>query len=312
MVKSTLQTLEYLDDSPLIEDEMDDRGISPIKKDGQTPSLEELENEFEMLKKSIKFTRMESLDETLNDNPLILTISNRLYNPADNNMIRNITTSTPRLDGGRPQSASFFRRPSTSSSSIFRSMSKSRIGLRPSTSQMRPTTSSMIRPTTTSSVGGRPMTASSDRGKPSHPFSSNQQLEEEDTSSHLTYKAKEVYCGNIVKGLKKKKQQEPMFLARTESNDVEMDILAQVQQRKLHTLDEPNEELEEFLNDVYEGFEVEKDEDVASYRNSYSNKISVRAESYSLDTIPVYEDIFNEQAKKRAGLKTKDNRKPQK
>ncbi|KAG2378449.1 hypothetical protein C9374_008088 [Naegleria lovaniensis] len=257
-VRETLPTLEYLDDLSLASsDDSVGRGVSPIKKEEAIPSLEDLENEFEMLKKSIKLTKVESLDEGLSENPLILTISTRLYNPADNNMIRNITATTPRLDGGRPQSASFFRRPSTSSS-LARSMTRSRMGMRPTTSQGRPITAmslSQSRPMTASSMMlNRPMTASSEKQNIPTTILQSKKDENEDASSHLTFKATDVFCGNIAKGLKKKKKEEPLFLAH--AGPVELDILAEVQKHKLNTLDEPNEELEEFLNEVYDGLEV--------------------------------------------------------
>ena len=291
VVRETLPTLEYLDDLSLYDDSVRG-GVSPIKKEEAMPSLEDLESEFEMLKKSIKLTKVESLDEGLSENPLILTISTRLYNPADNNMIRNITPTTPRLDGGRPQSASFFHRPSTSSS-LARSMTRSRMGMRPSTSQGRPITAmslSQSRPMTASSMMlNRPMTASSEKQPQNIPFTilQSKKDENEDASSHLTFKATDVFCGNIAKGLKKKKKEEPLFLAH--EGYVELDILAEVQKHKLNTLDEPNEELEEFLNEVYDGVDVEILDDERTIKKEKKKK--PKAES----CVPLYDDIiFNE------------------
>ena len=293
-VLGTLPQLQYLDDSPLKDDE-NFRGVSPICKEKGEQSLEDLESEFEMLKKSIKFTKMESLDETLNENPLILTMSNRLFNPTDSNMIRNITVSTPSLDGGRPQSASFFKRPTTAASSVFSSMTKSRAGFRPTTSsQFRPSTA---RPTTASSNFGRPVTASQEKRMSVIPTTIEPKKDEDDGSSHLTFKTSEVFCGNIAKSLKVKKQEDPIF---TSEGSIDNDILAQIQKRKIEAVDEPNEELEEFVNEVYEGVDVERDDAVLFSKGS---KLKVKAESYTLQSIPVYDDIFDEPSEPRSRRK---------
>ncbi|KAL9648180.1 hypothetical protein ABK040_009184 [Willaertia magna] len=317
IVASYLPNLEYLDDKNIkrekqiitsgVIDSEDNNEIYSSKQEQQLQKFEELDSELEMLKKSIKYTKIEQLDETLHENPLILTVSDRLFNPTENNLIRNVTPSTPRLEGGRPQSATFFKRPTTSSgiftgnsinlrSSISSIRSSSVFG-RPCTSNIRPFTSmsiSSLRP-----PSARSSSSASVRESMSILENLKKGNEEEivNSSSDLTYGSKEVFCGNIVKSLRSKKHQ-PSVIVTTNpgSGESEINFLEEIQQQKIKIAEKEEiiPEVEQFLNSVYEGYELEDEVNSEEFFTP-----SPKTESFDLDSIPLVEDVFDLNIKKR-------------
>jgi len=263
-VREYLPQLKYLDDE-LVEEAIDAHQHSstansstpqrPSSSTGRkyTPPSSKLDkDEIEMLKNTIKYTRVDE-EESLLVAPRVVVATNYFLTPNERD----------RLMRQRPSSAAPTMGPKRSgtalqiSASSFQNRPQS---ARPKNKPARPLTSFGIRSSTGSASAGNARSTSSlsMRKGGSHRADSHENID--DSSSELTYGSNEVFAGNIVKNLRSRKakrlsqqvQTPPVAPSDTSFDlyDFNGDMLEEVmaykleEARKQSLLDEQQEDVE--------------------------------------------------------------------
>lgn len=236
-----LPKLKYLDDEPIEILRDNSKNLRP-----QTPSKLEKE-EIEMLKNTIKYTRLDE-DESLLYSPKIVVATDRFITSKEKE----------RMLLSRPSSAAGFLEKRTTTPFSATSFENRPQSARPKNKPSRPLTAFGLRqssqPVSTNfskSVKGKSNTV-------------------DDSSSELTYGSNQVFAGNIVKNLRNRKVQklsQPDVPAFTTSNidiyDFNGDVLEEVMAYKLEEakkqqlLDEDHKNLDtQFITNDFEQFET--------------------------------------------------------
>jgi len=258
-IKETLPKLQYLDDTP-INTELD-------------PDEELLKKEKSFLQQSIKFSRIESVENlAISQSPVVVSMTPR-------------QSATELIDRAkRPSSSMGYFRP---------------------TSPGSPKSNGSARPRTPVQLSPRPGTASARPGSSMgnsfsavNPKNMSQAKPQSDASSDLTFGSKQVICGNPVKSLRSRKiEREETIIQQAPELDND-NLLMHVMQSKSQEASPASDSLLE---------EIEADEMLqAAQESNQSNTTAARqaaarlrkqfskdtTQSIQLHSVPIVDEIF--------------------